>query len=438
MDALGRDGFVFDRAMATGPVTTESFPGILAGRLSADTVAGSTLFQKSLPEDAPTIAGQLESAGYDTVGVISNPRIGSHVGTDRGFETFRNLRTGGETDDEGESDTIRSALQIGDRLYRLRERLRDLESVPYRYELPFLGFRTYQYLTGWPSVRGEEVIDSFIAELTETSGPFFGWTHLMDVHGPIHPQTVIDGGLMDAGPLAQFRSHARRASNVHDPATQTRYDSAVRYVDTQLQRLVDWLRDANLYEETALVVTADHGEALYDRGIYGHPQHYTYEELLGVPLVVRVPGRDGDRIERPMSLGWLHELIAELAGVGEMDAPLTSEDSRHLSPEASHEPLLLADSISPQGHSVVARSGDVKYVVQTDDLSGSDDPTVQPTGTYRLADDPAERVQSDRDDSSLVREANRRRIDPEELRQSSAGPVSAATKDRLKQLGYAE
>ena len=36
LDALGREGFVFDDAYATGPVTTESIPGILAGRLSRD------------------------------------------------------------------------------------------------------------------------------------------------------------------------------------------------------------------------------------------------------------------------------------------------------------------------------------------------------------------------------------------------------------------
>lgn len=94
MDALARKGYVFDEAYATGPVTTESFPGILAGRLSAQCVAGETLYQKRIPEGEPTIATHLQDAGYDTVGVISNPRIGLHVDTDRGFETFRNLRTG--------------------------------------------------------------------------------------------------------------------------------------------------------------------------------------------------------------------------------------------------------------------------------------------------------------------------------------------------------
>ncbi|WP_338902047.1 sulfatase-like hydrolase/transferase [Salinibaculum marinum] len=102
----------------------------------------------------------------------------------------------------------------------------------------------------------------------------------MDVHGPLEPRVVGEGGLSSDGQLSQFRSHARRVSKVYDPAAEARYDSAVQYVDQQVQRIVDWIQDEGLWEEKALIVTADHGDALSDRGIYGHPQHYMYDELL--------------------------------------------------------------------------------------------------------------------------------------------------------------
>lgn len=241
LNTLAREGFVYDNAYATGPVTTESFPGILAGRLSAQTVAGENLYQKCIPEGKPTIASHLRNAGYGTVGVISNPRIGRPVNIDRGFETFTNLRTGGESDEGANSESFLPDLHVGERLYQLRDTMREHDSVPYRYELPFIAFRTYQYLTEWPTVRSERVVDEFLDELVGNSSPFFWWTHLMDVHGPIHPRTVSDGGLCDSGVLTQFRSHAKRVSNVHDAQTEARYDSAVRYVDGQLRRIVDWL-----------------------------------------------------------------------------------------------------------------------------------------------------------------------------------------------------
>ena len=438
LDALGREGYVFDSAYATGPVTTESFPGILAGRLSADCVAGENLYQKRIPEGEPTLASHLRDAGWSTAAVISNPRIGTHVDSDRGFETFRNLRTNGESSSDDEERGLLPSLQVGERLYQLRERMRKFDRIPYRYVLPFLGFRYYQHLTGWPSVRGETVVDAFLDELAGLSSPFFAWTHLMDVHGPIHPRTVADGGLVDAGTLAQFRSHAKRVGNARDPQTEARYDSAVRYVDEQLRGIVNWLKARGVWDETALVVTADHGDALFDRGLYGHPQHYTYEELLSVPLVVRVPDSDGERIDGLFSLGWLHELVAEMGEVSSMDAPLSSGRESHFS--SGGESDVVADSISHSGHSIVVWRGSRKYVRQTHDLKEASEIGVGTPGLYKLAEDPKERVPQDEVVAGLKQVANGVEIDTlEELHsRNPSSTVSAETKDRLKQLGYAE
>jgi choline-sulfatase len=439
LDSLARDGFLFENAYATGPVTTESFPGILAGRLSAQTVAGDTLYQKCLPEGAPTIASHLRDNGWDTAAVISNPRIGEHVGTDRGFDEFHNLRNAeGETDDSSDSSWIPD-IAVGEKLYQLRERMREFDSVPYRYEIPFLAFRYYQYLSGWPSVRGETVVDKFLDVLATQSSPFFGWTHLMDVHGPLHPQVVNEGGLWDGGPFTQFRSHARRVSDIYDSRTEARYDSSVRYVDTQLQRIIDWLKSNDVWDETALIVTADHGDALHDRGIYGHPQHYMYDELLSVPLVVRVPSREANGlITHPFSLGWLHELVAEICGIDVIDAPLTSSYKTHLEPDTMTDDVLLADSIDQQGHSIASRRGIVKYTIQTDELADKTATRVGPSGYYQLDRDPKERQPVDKSYRGLKQTVSELRVEPDELRkQPQSSSIDGATLDQLRQLGYA-
>jgi len=445
LDSLGRKGFVFDNAYATGPVTTESFPGILAGRLSADCIAADNLYQKRLPDGEPTVASHLRDGGWSTAAVITNPRIGPHVASDRGFETFENLRqpSGNSTDDNSGSTSIVPDLDVGHRLYRLRERMRELDGIPFRYELPFLAYRSYQYLSEWPSVRGERVVDGSLDTLDDLTGPFFAWTHLMDVHGPIHPQTALDGGFTDRGRLSQFRSHARRVSNAPDAQTGLRYDSAVRYVDAQIARIVDQLKSSGRWDETILVVTADHGEALHDRGVYAHPQHYTYDELLNVPLVVRVPEHDGRRVDTPFSLGWIHELLADLTDAPALDAPLSSPYEGKLpieEPSGDTQATLLADSISPRGHSVVVRRGSTKHVVQTHELTDATSPDVQPTGTYHLCRDPKERIRADAVNSELRQRAEDLVTAPDELRAGTDddSSVTEATKDRLRQLGYAE
>jgi len=442
IDSLAREGYVFNNAFATGPVTTESVPGILAGRLSAQTIAMDTLSQKRIPSEGPTIATLCSKEGYSTIATISNPRIGSHVDSDRGFDVFSNLRRQTDPDQSAGSGTVPDVLpdiQVGHRLMSIRESLQRRNSVPAHYLPPFVSFRLYQYATGWPSVRGELVIDDFLNDLTDTTTPFFAWTHLMDIHGPQHPRTVNAGGLYTAGLLNQFRSHAYKISDNYDPRIDARYDSTVRYVDRQVSRIKDWLTVNGLWDETALILTADHGDALFDHGLYEHPTHYMRDELLRVPLIVRVPGQQGGRVEGAFSLGWLHEMIADLIDAKRGCFPYCSSRSDHFSPSQGDEPIILADSISKRGHSVAVRRGTTKLVIHNNDLISTADPKVTPAGVYDLALDPKEREDDNRSSPELKRKATDLLIEPESIVTDGQRTESSdAVLDRLRQLGYTE
>lgn len=441
IDTLGQNGTIFKQAYATGPVTTESFPGILAGRLSAHTVAGQNIYQKRLPKQAPTVASRLHDNGWETTAVISNPRIGEHTAIDRGFEKFKNLRNSGSVNTDGGllSDIV-PELSVGERLYQLRERMRSLNTLPLRYEIPFLGFRYYQQFTGWPSVSGRKVVDEFLKSLEDTETPFFAWTHLMDVHGPINPESIAQTNLEDTSTITQFRSQARRVSNVADVRTEARYDSAVRYVDTQVRRIVQHLKSNNQWDETSIIITSDHGEALCERGLYGHPQHYMYDELLSVPLVVRTPNERGGINEHPFSLGWIHEIIAELCSVQSLTAPLTSTYGEHLSEKelnASELDIITSDSIGPDGHSIAVRNLSDKYVTHTLQTAHSDELSVGPHGHFDTLHDPQERTPLDNTNSDLVREAQEIKTNVQNINTNGeVRDIDEEVADQLKQLGY--
>ncbi len=68
------------------------------------------------------------------------------------------------------------------------------------------------------------------------------------------------------------------------------HDAGIRWVDTQLARLVDRLRSLSLWDSTLFVQTADHGEEFLDHGGRFHFPSRPYQELLHVPLLMRVPG----------------------------------------------------------------------------------------------------------------------------------------------------
>ena len=67
------------------------------------------------------------------------------------------------------------------------------------------------------------------------------------------------------------------------------YDTAVRYVDDQIARLFEHLASRGVLDETAIVITADHGENLGELNIYG--DHQTADHITcRVPFILHWPG----------------------------------------------------------------------------------------------------------------------------------------------------
>jgi arylsulfatase A-like enzyme len=126
--------------------------------------------------------------------------------------------------------------------------------------------------------------------------PFFLWLHLLEPHEPYD----APGGFRDvfdpayAGPLRAERwlsKHTLRRMSL-EPAdieyVRARYDGELLYVDGGIEGLVEQLKQRGLWDNALVVVSADHGEELYDHGDWGHG-HTLYPELLGVPLMVKLP-----------------------------------------------------------------------------------------------------------------------------------------------------
>lgn len=136
-----------------------------------------------------------------------------------------------------------------------------------------------------------ERVDQALAWLRRARArPFFLWLHLYDVHAP-----------HEAPPA--FRQ--RFAANP--------YDGEVAYVDSQVRRLLDFLKTRGLERNTLLVLTSDHGESLGEHGEETHGL-FIYDATLRVPLVMRLPGRlpAGRVIDSPATLADLSPTILDL------------------------------------------------------------------------------------------------------------------------------
>lgn len=115
------------------------------------------------------------------------------------------------------------------------------------------------------------------------------------------------------------------------------YDGAIASIDDGCEQILEGLDDRGLLQNTIIVVTADHGETLYEGGHgSGHGDHLFGDEGTHVPLVIvdprRAPGKRIPSIVRDVDIA---PTLYELAGVA---AP-SDLDGRSIAPALSGAPL---------------------------------------------------------------------------------------------------
>jgi len=142
-----------------------------------------------------------------------------------------------------------------------------------------------------PAARTLEAATRWLERTPER--PLFLWVHFYDPHRPLTPppeHAVFD---TDAGLERLLVERGVRGDTLVDGTLyRTRedvnlYDGEIRYVDDRLGALFEALREAGLYEDAVIAVTADHGEGLnqHDWPVHGG----THVEQLRVPLLMRFP-----------------------------------------------------------------------------------------------------------------------------------------------------
>lgn len=141
-----------------------------------------------------------------------------------------------------------------------------------------------------------EITDEAIAWLDDHPGTRFAlYLHYLDAHSPytlVPVDADVYGDPSYRGPVKQAFNDLGASSNRYTPGDRQRvadwYDAGVYWIDRNLARLIDRLRGDGRLDRTIVVVTADHGEELWDHARFFHGQSL-HDELLHVPLVVRLP-----------------------------------------------------------------------------------------------------------------------------------------------------
>jgi len=319
LDRLAREGVLFERAIAQSSWTRPSFGTLFTSRYPSDHQAvwrllknapgeRHSLYNRPLRSDLPTVAELLDAGGYLTIGINTNVQTSRPFGFDHGFAHY--------IDVSRPFSVLTSSMACRARGLGLAKVCRDGSAVS----------PDYPYLTG---NRVLEIFDGLTKRLEQSPRPFFLWLHFMDPHVPYraHDGSRSSMGYDDIERLLAGENGAARAAR----ETGDMYDAAVAFADRCVAEVLARLESSESLSQTAVLVTSDHGEEIverwraesdrpavlqyYYRG-YGHG-HTMYDELLRVPMILRLPDdrHAGTRVATPVGHIDVAPTLLGIAGV---------------------------------------------------------------------------------------------------------------------------
>jgi O-antigen biosynthesis protein len=273
IDRLCAESSVYTGALAHAPSTLLSHASMFTS-LVPQHHGASHLRRLPLPAGVATLAESFAGEGFRTAGFHGGAQLAPEFGFGRGFERY-------------EERTVPLAAVVP-------EALAWLDSVG--------------------------------------AAPFFLFLHTYDVHHPYTPAAAslqrFDsdyGGTLPPSISVELLWDAKRGRVVFDEADRRHivaaYDAEIREMDAAVGALLAGLRQRGLLDRTVFALTSDHGEEFGEHGAVGWHSHTLFQELLRVPLVLRLPDRRGAGLRPAERVGLIDLAPTLLAAAGVPSAP---------------------------------------------------------------------------------------------------------------------
>lgn len=265
IDALAESSTLFDRVISTAGITPMSHASILTGLNNYKHGMRTFYSDKcghTLKDSVETLPETLGRSGYRTAAAVSAYVVSEIYNLQQGFDTFL---TGV-----------------------------DVDNIDITHQ--------QKHATAWDTSgltntqrRGDFTVTDALNWLEESADdprPWFLWVHLFDVHdySLVPPTEFIEPYGITYPELGTkivgMRGHEWR---------ERMYDPELTWMDKQVGRLLEKLKDSGQFGETLIAITADHGQGLLD----GYRRHkwakhrLLYDWCIQVPLVLHLPGERG-------------------------------------------------------------------------------------------------------------------------------------------------
>ena len=160
----------------------------------------------------------------------------------------------------------------------------------------------------------------------------FLWVHFFEPHKPYMPPPSYDKMFTDPNYNGRVNGSSRQMASITARGINLRpadlnhlialYDGSIRYVDYQITRILSELKGLDIYDDSLIIVTADHGEDLYQHNKYFFHAGSIHDSSLHIPFIMKLPNGD----KGPMSIPDIVESIDIAPTILEL-ASLTAPDA---------------------------------------------------------------------------------------------------------------
>ena len=398
IDAFAKEAVVVSDGISQAPYTKASMASFLTGlyptthkafttnvaipRLMANGVGKSALPSTDiLSPQFLTLPEALRNAGYETFAITSNPYLISDFGFAQGFEHFHFVTERGD---------FASARFV------LAEAMKAVDGRSKR--------------------------------------PFFLWVHLMEPHSPYAPPEPYRSMFPPLTPpqpidVSVIPDWIRIGDSRDLNLYKARYDGEIRAADAAIGIFFEELRRRRLWDRTLTVVTADHGESFMEHGVLEH-NTWLYDELVHVPLIIRIPGAAPRRAHTQMQLVDLYPTLARVAGAKVPNGLHGRDRLLDLQGRAAQKSYAYSEVV---GSRFSIRTPDWKYISSLQGGRQLFDLKVDPREQNNLARQQPERV---RQLERVLQRVVAMAVKSGQSVRGQSSPVAPEVLERLRSLGY--
>ena len=255
IDKLAKKGILFSNAYSqsswTKPSTATLLTGLMPKKHRADT------WSSVLKSDRILLSEILKKNGYNTSAFVTNALVEENNGFNQGYDFFTYIKQ-----NESSKEKYAYSDELNDEIEKYLKTIRDNKN-------------------NRNNIENGEMKKQFL------------YIHYTDPHAPYLPkEEVFSKENKIEFNLTTFNRIHEYEREMFSQEMINSYDDEIRFNDKSIGELIDILKKYDIYKNSIIIITSDHGEEFFEHQQLGHGKTL-YEEQLRIPLIFHLANRKG-------------------------------------------------------------------------------------------------------------------------------------------------